>query len=92
MDFDTFWAAYPRKVGKIAGKKAFDKALKLTTLEQLLKGIEVLRIETKGKGIEFTPHPTTWLNDGRWDDEPKQQQAVIDGPWSKRFHEKGMRA
>jgi hypothetical protein len=87
MDFDTFWAAYPRKKGKIAGRKAFDKALKITTLEQLLIGIELLKIETAGKEPDFIPHPATWLNDGRWDDEPsKQTKPSASSPWNKEFY------
>jgi hypothetical protein len=84
-DFDTFWAEYPRKVGKIAGKKAFDKAIKLTTLEQLLQGVELLKRETAGKELEFIPHPASWLTAGRWDDEPSTKPAA-NSPWSKDFH------
>jgi hypothetical protein len=84
-DFDTFWAQYPRKAGKIAGRKAFDKAMKLATLEQLLQGVELLKRETAGKELHFIPHPATWLNDGRWDDEPTTKPAA-NSPWSKDFH------
>jgi hypothetical protein len=93
MEFETFWAAYPRKVGKQAAMKSYAKALKLTTPEQILDGIKTLRDETAGKESQFIPHPSSWLNAGRWEDEaPKQQQAVIDGPWSKSFHERSRRA
>ncbi|QDG65827.1 hypothetical protein NIBR502772_06000 [Pseudarthrobacter sp. NIBRBAC000502772] len=84
-DFDTFWAQYPRKVGKIAGKKAFDKAIRLTSLEQLLSGVELLKRETAGKELEFIPHPASWLTAGRWDDEPSTKPAAS-SPWSKDFH------
>ena len=87
MEFDKFWAQYPRKVGKIAAKTAFDKALRITTLDRILAGIAVLRIETAGKEIDFTPHPATWLNAGRWDDEPKQStKPATTSPWNKEFH------
>ena len=85
MEFETFWAQYPRKVGKIAGKKAFDKAVKLTTLEQLLSGIELLKRETSGKELEFIPHPASWLSAGRWDDEPSTKPAAS-SPWNKEFY------
>lgn len=88
MEFDTFWAAYPRKVGKIAGRTAFDKAIKLTTLEQILEGIKLLKIETAGKDIDFTPHPASWLNAGRWDDEPSTQpKPASSSPWNKEFYQ-----
>lgn len=87
-EFDTFWAQYPRKVGKQAAVKAYTKALKATTPEQILKGIKLLRLETAGKQIEFTPHPATWLNDGRWDDEPSSAaKPAASSPWSKEFHQ-----
>ncbi len=89
MEFDTFWAAYPRKVGKIAGKKAFDKAIKITTLDQMLTGIELLKREQQGKEKSWTPHPASWLNDGRWDDEPSAQvqtKPAASSPWNKEFY------
>lgn len=88
MEFVTFWAQYPRKVGKIAAKKAFEKAIKLTTLEQMLSGIELLKRETAGKDIDFTPHAASWLNAGRWDDEPSTAaKPSASSPWSKEFHQ-----
>lgn len=91
-EFDTFWAAYPKKKGKIAGRIAFDKAIKLATLEQLLKGVELLKRETAGQDIKFTPHPASWLNAGSWDDEPTQQEAiVVSGPWDPKYHTGGTR-
>lgn len=88
-EFDTFWAAYPRKKGKIAGRKAFDKAIKLTSLEQLLQGIDFLKSEIKRNGtkIEYVPHPASWLNDGRWEDEPDTTtKPAANSPWSKDFY------
>lgn len=86
MEFDQFWAQYPRKVGKLAGKKAFDKAMKLTTLENILQGVALLKRETAGKETTFIPHPATWLNDGRWDDEPIRTKPAANSPWNKDFH------
>lgn len=68
MEFDLFWAQYPRKVGKQAAVKAFSKALKLTKLETILEGVE--RLKRENRDPQFIPHPSTWLNEGRWDDEP----------------------
>lgn len=86
MEFDRFWAEYPRKVGKQAAIKAYDKALKITSQEQILQGIKLLRTETAGKEVNFIPHPATWLNDGRWDDEPSQTKPAANSPWSKDFY------
>jgi len=70
-DFDAFWSAYPRKVGKDAATKAFAKAVRRITdadpLAVILAGIE--RALPGWDEPDFIPHPTTWLNQGRWEDE-----------------------
>jgi hypothetical protein len=70
--FDGFWAAYPRKVGKDAARKAFDKRKPDSTLlAQMLSAI-ARQIDTeqwRKDGGQFIPHPATWLNEGRWQDE-----------------------
>lgn len=68
-DFERFWAVYPRHVGKRAAQRALQKALTSTDIETLLAG--AIRLRDDPNRIErFTPHPTTWLNQGRWDDDP----------------------
>lgn len=70
--FDTFWKAYPKKVGKDAASKAFAKRKpddKL--LGDILKAIEVQKTteDWRKSDGQFIPHPATWLNQGRWMDE-----------------------
>lgn len=70
--FDEFWKAYPRKIGKQKCINYF-KAHKVQKplLDKMLKSIA----EQKGSeqwqkdGGQYIPHPYTWLNQGRWDDE-----------------------
>jgi hypothetical protein len=67
-DFDQFWQAYPRRIGKIAARKAFDKAIKNgATLTQILAGIG-LYLQYKPVYADYC-HPASWLNAGRWMDE-----------------------
>jgi hypothetical protein len=66
-DFDQFWAAYPRRVGKLAAQKAYMKARKIATQEELLKGVAAY-IRHKPAYADFC-HPTTFLSQGRWMDE-----------------------
>lgn len=70
--FNQFWSAYPRKEAKGAAAKSW-KAQKLDgKLSDILAGLELYkRCEqwTKDQG-RFIPHPTTWLNQRRWEDEP----------------------
>lgn len=75
--FDDFWSAYPRKVGKAAAERAWTKATKRADPAAIVAGAERYAVERaaverrKGKphAVQFTAHPSTWLNDGRWDDE-----------------------
>ena len=67
-EFETFWAAYPRKVGKFAAEKAFQKArARGVTMQDLIQGIERY-IAHKPSYADFC-HASTWLNQGRWLDE-----------------------
>jgi len=70
--FLAFWQTYPRKVGKDAAAKAFAKAMGRIAeddpLAVILAGIE--RALPGWTDPDFIPHPSTWLNAGRWADEP----------------------
>jgi hypothetical protein len=68
--FDEFWKTYPRRVGKIAAEQAFAKAVEAGADPQaVIDGALVYAFKRKGQDPEFTAHPTTWLNQGRWEDE-----------------------
>lgn len=66
--FDEFWKQYPRKVGKEAAKKAWKKALRLTDADTIMQAVKSYPFDTKDGG-KFIPHPATWLNQGRWEDD-----------------------
>jgi hypothetical protein len=76
--FDLFWSAYPKKAGKDAARKAFERrAVGDDLLARMLGAIDrqkVSRDWTKDGG-QYIPHPATWLNAARWEDEP-----VVVGP------------
>lgn len=69
QSFDVFWKIYPRKVGKIVAKAAFEKAVNVATPQEIIAGAERFASDPN-RVDEFTPHPSTWLNQGRWGDEP----------------------
>jgi hypothetical protein len=73
--FDAFWAAYPRKVGKEAARRAFAKAR--TDLDTLLAAIERQRgsAQWQKDGGQYIPNPATWLQQGRWEDELSPAQG-----------------
>lgn len=67
--FEQFWARYPAKVGKAAASAAFAKVRKsnLVAFAALLAGLDAY-VRHKPPDRDWC-HPTTWLNQGRWDDE-----------------------
>jgi hypothetical protein len=72
--FNAFWAAYPRKVGKLAAMAEFQKALRISPVEDILAGVERY-IASKPVYADWC-HPKTWLHQGRWMDEPDARVEV----------------
>lgn len=72
--FDTFWSAYPKKVGK---EKCLNWFLihrpNDELLQKMLKTIEAYKNTKQWSNPQYIPHPYTWLNQGRWDDEIEQE-------------------
>ena len=70
--FDRFWSVYPRKVGKENARKAFAKVNPDETLLNTM--IEAVTKQSKcdqwiRDGGQYIPHPATWINGHRWEDE-----------------------
>ena len=68
--FSTFWNIYPRRAGKQAALKAFVKAAESAGSEVVLAGARRFRDDPNLPEPKFVPHPATWLNQGRWEDDP----------------------
>lgn len=80
VGFDEFWSEYPRKVGKGDAEKSW---LKISDPEStLLVVLSALAWQkrsdqwTKNNG-EFIPHPATYLNQRRWEDQPPEEKPVV---------------
>lgn len=77
--FEAFWKAYPKKIGKDAAHKAFEKRKPTDALvTQMIRAIRV-QCESdawKKDGGQFIPHPATWLNQGRWQDETQVESPA----------------
>ncbi len=67
-DFSRFWQSYPKKTGKGAALKAWNK-LK-PPLQQVLAALQWQKA-SKPWLEGFIPLPTTYLNQERWNDEPE---------------------
>ncbi len=70
-NFDAFWQAFPRKVGKRDALKAWNSLQKQKTLPELSTLLEAIERQGRSKQwqeVKFIPHPSTWLNGERWAD------------------------
>lgn len=89
-EFERWWATCPRKIGKgrwpegnrkgTGARAAFIRAREQASLQQLLDGMarSVAAWKAEGRAADKLPHPSTWLNQARWEDEGAgewQQQA-----------------
>ena len=77
--FEDFWKAYPRKAGKDAAAKAFAKRrVGASLLAEMLAAIDRQKRSEQWlrDGGQFIPHPATWLNEGRWQDEIAADSGV----------------
>lgn len=68
--FAEFWKAYPKKKAKKDAMKAFDK-LAEEDYPLLIPAIELQKQtnDWKKEDGKYIPHPATWLNGRRWEDE-----------------------
>ena len=73
-EFLTFYNSYPKHVGKADAWKAWKKHNgNLPPVDDLISKINEFK-ETedwKKENGKFIPHPATWLNGKRWEDELK---------------------
>ena len=68
--FNRFWAAYPRKTAKQDAVKAFGKlGATEELLATMLSAIEKQKASNQWSDPQYIPHPATWLNGHRWEDE-----------------------
>jgi len=67
LEFEDFYKLYPRKVGRAAARKAWEK---LSDDDQT-KAMSVLehKYEWATTEMRYIPHPATWLNGRRWEDD-----------------------
>jgi len=68
-DFEVFWKAYPKKVGKGYCQEIWKKK-KLPDIETILFALRkaIASHEWQRDYGKFIPNPSTWLNQGRWED------------------------
>ena len=77
-DFDLFWKFYPRKAGKDAARKAWEKLRPEIPIMKMIADNVRERVE-KGEwrkdNQSFILHASTYLNQKRWEDEVIDQHT-----------------
>ena len=75
-DFSKFWDAYPKKTGKTDAQKAWVKIK--PPLPSILAALtwQSNSMQWKNNGGQYIPNPATYLNQGRWQDEPTANTAA----------------
>lgn len=83
--FDEWWETYPRRDGKIAARKVYDRTIKqgLGSHDELMAGARRYADARAGQDPKFTKLPTTWLNGGHWADEHQPQHQPAHNPTSR---------
>ena len=68
--FEDFWQKYPKKIARRYAEKCFGR---LSTAEQIaaVDGLDkyLKYWKTKGTDSEYIMHASTFINQGRWEDE-----------------------
>lgn len=85
-EFERLWMAYPRKVGKWAAYRSFQRAKTASGLNgaffaSVFASVEAHRTmpEWMKDHGQYIPHLSTFLNQGRWDDEVTRRPEITPG-------------
>jgi len=74
--FDDFWQLWPRKEAKANALKAWEKAVRKTTPDEIIAGARRLTDSPYRPETRFIPHAATWLNAERWNDPPPEPSSA----------------
>ncbi|WP_191060965.1 DUF1376 domain-containing protein [Geminicoccus harenae] len=69
-EFEVWWQAYPRKIGRKATLEAYRRARAEAGADVLLTAVKAAAAawRTEGTQDRFIPHPANWLEQRRWQD------------------------
>lgn len=71
-EFEEFYAAYPKHVGRKAAVEKWAKALKDgADPAAIIAGAKRYADERRDENPQYTKHPATWLNQACWEDDPQ---------------------
>ena len=79
---EEIYQHYPKKVGKPQALKAIKKSLSKMDPETLLEKTKSFALARKNEDPQFTPNPSTWFNQERYNDDPETWKPSRD-PYQK---------
>jgi hypothetical protein len=85
--FKVFYAAYPRKIDPKRARASWDRIKPDADLiEKIMQGLEAWKASDSWSDPQFIPHPTTWLNNRRWEaaPEPKKRRDYGFGNYTQK--------
>jgi hypothetical protein len=78
--FVAFWGLYPRKVAKRPAATAWWKLGLDAIADKVNAGLLAQLPEFSRREMDKVPHPATWLNARRWEDE--RPSVAVDAGWA----------
>lgn len=67
--FDDFWTLYPKRMAKRDAEKAWARISTADRMDALVALVKWRRVWLARGEMQYVPHPATWLNGARWEDE-----------------------
>lgn len=74
-EFNEFWMMYPRRVEKLAARKAFTKQF-AEHGRVIIEGALRMANDPNLPPKQFIPYPASWLNAGGWESEPYPEREL----------------
>jgi len=68
-EIEEIYSAYPKRTGKGSALPKIEKALRSISFTDLLAKVKLYAKSRIGQESQFTPAPTVWFNQERWDDD-----------------------
>lgn len=92
LAFDDFWQLYPKKADKGRALTAWNKicrkkAQERPTWETIRKALQDQKKSERWQNPKYIPHPTTWLNQSRWLDDPEQMKSFSSNNQTTGYYE-----
>lgn len=78
-EFAAWWERYPRKVGRADAEKAYRTVRRKVPAARLAAALDAHLPAWATFELQFIPHPSTWLRQGRWQDPPPQPRQAARG-------------